>query len=637
MKKIYACLIVVALLCSMTLRAQVQSTLFENNDALSRYSELRVPEEIPVKTMQPVDVQALLDEDQQMEGMMDRPFRFGYGFDVDYKLNDGVWEYLDTVKIWSLKVTSLGAYSLNFIFKDLFLAKGAKLYIFNPNGSMVYGPVTEEQNPSGSWFLSDLVAGDEAIIQLIEPISSEEASSFTISRIVHAYLNVLPSNALNTSLSCNNDVSCHTNWREQADAVALVLLSSGDAHCSGSLLNNTNQDFRPFFLSAFHCIDSNQNGTLSTTEINNAQNWAFRFNYEKTTCGGSVITSYFTYNSANFRAAWVNTDFLLMELVSTAIITDNRVTFLGWDRSGSIPTSGTCIHHPAGDVKKISFDNHSLSINGSSISWTGAPSSPANSHWVVGFDSGTTEGGSSGSPLFNQNGRVVGQLHGGSSGCPPITKYYGRFNLSWAGGGTNSTRLSNWLDTNNTGATVLDILCHPVNLTNQTISTNRNIYSCDDINVQDVTITSGANVNMTAAGSITLSPYFYAQAGSTVHIVSTSPSSNFSLAPSSTGSSLSPDFLSSDFEMIEKKSEGNNFDFTISPNPNDGNFTLNVDSEDMKPYSIHIFNYYGGLVYKMDHCNTKQLQINQSGLPKGFYYVKLSIGADVVTKKIIIH
>jgi lysyl endopeptidase len=75
--------------------------------------------------------------------------------------------------------------------------------------------------------------------------------------------------------------------------------------------------------------------------------------------------------------------------------------------------------------------------------------------WIVQrWDIGLVEPGSSGGPLFNANNRIIGQLSFGDRniGCNPTTgesfidnNGYGRFNLSWTGGGTNTTRLSNWL------------------------------------------------------------------------------------------------------------------------------------------------------------------------------------------------
>lgn len=171
----------------------------------------------------------------------------------------------------------------------------------------------------------------------------------------------------------------------------------------------------------------------------------FKFQYKMTSCSGSTATTGITYNGAHFRAAWNTSDFALMEM-NNSPLGDARFSWLGWDRSANTPTSGTSIHHPSGDVMKISFDNGSLTENTSQISWSNGTVSPINTHWVVGFDSGTTETGSSGSPLFDQNNRVVGQLHGGSTGCPPVTKYYGQIDTSWTGGGTDATRLSNWLD-----------------------------------------------------------------------------------------------------------------------------------------------------------------------------------------------
>jgi hypothetical protein len=209
--------------------------------------------ETALKQMPQFDARKMLEEDKELEGL-DVPFRFGKGFDVDYTLKDGVWTKQGDKRIWSLRFSSSGAYSLNFIFSELNLIPDAELYIFNADGSMVYGPVTDVQNISkGATFLTDLIAGNEVTIQLIEPVATKSSSSLRISRVVHAYKNMLPfiaeiaPGAGNALLSCHNDVTCYSAWDGESKAVAMVLLSSGDATCSGSLLNNTANDFKSYF------------------------------------------------------------------------------------------------------------------------------------------------------------------------------------------------------------------------------------------------------------------------------------------------------------------------------------------------------------------------------------------------------
>ncbi|MDE5703515.1 MAG: serine protease, partial [Bacteroidales bacterium] len=259
---------------------------------------------------------------------------------------------------------------------------------------------------------------------------------------------------------------------------------------------------------------------LSETEINNAQNWAFRFHYQKTTCNGSAVYKYVTYNYAYFRAAWQPTDFLLMELQNLNNATENNLVFAGWDRSANTPQSGTGIHHPAGDVMKISFDYNNLISYSGTMSWTDSTISPVHTHWKVGYDNGTTEGGSSGSPLFNQNHRIVGQLHGGYSGCPPVSKWYGRFDKSWTGGGTNETRLSNWLDPMSSNVTDLDGMdpsCTVETIQNKVISTHTTINGCN-IDVQNVTVKNGAKLTLDAEKETTINGPFEVETGAELEI-----------------------------------------------------------------------------------------------------------------------
>lgn len=145
-----------------------------------------------------------------------------------------------------------------------------------------------------------------------------------------------------------------------------------------------------------------------------------------------------------------------MELVNSPI-GDSRFTWLGWDRSGNTPSSVVGIHHPSGDVMKYAMDNESPTIT----TITNTP----NSHWYVNnWNVGTTESGSSGSPLFDQNKRVIGQDHAGNnfSACDPNKgTYYGRFSISWTGGAADENRLSNWLDPCNTLALTTNTLRSP--------------------------------------------------------------------------------------------------------------------------------------------------------------------------------
>ena len=398
--------------------------------------------------MPPLDVQKIASARQQ-EKDDNVPFRFGKGFDTHITLADGEWTNTENGRLWTMAIESKGAYSINFVFNDFYLPEGAELYISNEEGDMLYGPVTSKVNTENGHFLTDLIKGDKVTIYLFEPSNKRNESQLTIKRVVHAYENMFSDMAygqIGSSGNCNNNVACFPAWSKESDAVALVLLSNGTEWCSGSLLMTANQSFRPYFLSAFHCIDTDiPKGSLSSSEISNAENWMFKFQYKMSSCSGGYATSGVTYNRATFRAAWNNTDFALMELRNSPA-GDSRFSWLGWDRSGNAPTAGTGIHHPSGDVMKISFDNDLITETAAGSTNSGT------THWFVDIDNGTLEHGSSGSPLFNPQKKVIGQLHNGYPGCNSSKQFwYGCFHRSWAGGGTNSTRLSNWLDPNGSG------------------------------------------------------------------------------------------------------------------------------------------------------------------------------------------
>ncbi len=263
---------------------------------------------------------------------------------------------------------------------------------------MLYGPVTSGQNTENGYFMTDVIQGDDVTIYLFEPDSDKGESLLTIKRVVHGYKNLFSGmsdskNGFGASLACNKNIACYPAWDEESDAVALVLLSGGEAWCSGALLMTANQGFNPYFLTAFHCIDTDDNNSISGSEISDAENWMFKFQYKVSSCKGNTLIPSVTYNGADFKAAWQSSDFALMEMDDSPVDDATRhswFSWLGWDRSGNTPSSGTIIHHPKGNVMKISFDYNSLT-------------SYNNTHWSVTIDSGAIEKGSSGAPLFDQN------------------------------------------------------------------------------------------------------------------------------------------------------------------------------------------------------------------------------------------
>jgi hypothetical protein len=224
-----------------------------------------------------------------------------------------------------------------------------------------------------------------------------------------------------------------------------MLVSGNSGFCSGSLINNTLNNGKPYVLTANHCFS-------------NPATWVFRFNWQSAGCNNPASEPTFQSLSGGvLRARASASDFCLVEI--TGGLQGGTVPaaftpyFNGWDNSGNTPTSAVGIHHPSGDIKKISFENNPL------ISTTFG-GSPANSHWgVTSWDEGVTEGGSSGSPLFDQNHRIIGQLHGGASACgaPVLSDEYGKISYSWTPANSDSTnQLKYWLDPTQSNATFVN-------------------------------------------------------------------------------------------------------------------------------------------------------------------------------------
>jgi lysyl endopeptidase len=444
MKKIYLLGIIVFLALSGPSKLYAQLSQGGTPQSISlQMSDANVPTEI----MPAFDLNSILAEDDTMNIKGIRPYRFGFSHLVAINnYSHGVWQTLHNGdRMWRLKIKSEDAFSINLTFSYYFLPAGATLHIYNHDRSMVIGAFTEANNQPDYLFATDLVKGDMITLEYYEPAAKMGQGSFTISQVTHAYRDLFGSEftrgGFGSSGSCNMNVACPDGapWADEIRGAVMLILGGG--LCSGSVVNNTLNDGTPYILTANHCYGGNPS------------TWVFRFNWQSAACTNPTSSPTFqSLTGSTLKARRTASDFCLVQ-INNPIPANYNAFYSGWN-NGTSPASATVsIHHPSGDIKKISFDDAPTSA-------VTAMGGENNCCWQVEWDRNTvTEGGSSGSPLFDPNHRIVGQLWGGSSDCANLNgnDYYGRFSNSWNPTGSNSTNhLKTWLDPNNSGLPVLD-------------------------------------------------------------------------------------------------------------------------------------------------------------------------------------
>jgi lysyl endopeptidase len=413
-------------------------------------------EDVSFITTEQLDYDLLASQDAVTDQYKEVPYRFGYEHEVSYSFeNTGRW-ILDTdanLAIWQLGIECPGALSISLLFSEFQIPKGGKLFIWSADRTEYIGSFTHLNNNKNGQLATGLVHGDKVVVEYIIPMDSEEMGQITIGQIVHGYRSFLNSKMVQEAYQqrgpFGNSDNCHVNvncpeavdWQIEKRAVAIIC-EGGFGLCTGAMVNNTANDGTPYFLTANHC-----------TQGANEANWVFYFNHEATNCNGSTGPTNQSISGGSVVANNAGSDFALLLLNDTPPASFN-VQYAGWDATDdeSAVQSAVCIHHPSGDVKKISWENDAPyhSVGNSAQVW-----------WIDNWEVGVTEPGSSGSPLFNQDHRIIGQLFGGASACNGTSgngqyDFYGRFGVSWDTGTLASTRLRDWLDPGNTGTLVLD-------------------------------------------------------------------------------------------------------------------------------------------------------------------------------------
>lgn len=386
---------------------------------------------IEVATLPDLSVQVQLQVEADKRAPKHQPG--GHKFGLDQHLNvsalaAGRWEAAGAEWVWRYTVSSPAAHALLPVFNDWVMPRGARFFVFSDKDTA--GAFSAFNNKPNREFAVRPVQGDTVTFEYNGP--KDAALRLSIDKVIHVYRGF--GTCFGCSQSCNVNANCEegTEWSRQSAGVTILMNTGSRGYCSGSMINSVSG--KQLYLTAEHC----QPGS----------NDIIGFKFEAPGCQDPASAP--SYNSAQglrtlakgSTSSGTRSDFQIMEVVET-IPASWGVYLNGWDAT-PVPSSGTqlyddvhAIHHPAADIKKISR-------SGDGATTAGWGSSTGNTHWWVKtwekgqsptlFDYGTTEGGSSGSPLFNEDKQIIGQLTGGAASCSyNYDDYFGAVFQSFTG------------------------------------------------------------------------------------------------------------------------------------------------------------------------------------------------------------
>ena len=413
---------------------------------------------IATHVLSPLDIGELLREEELgkkfQQGMA---FKYGKARPTNLTLqNAGSWEKGKEGGVWRLKIKSPNAYSLNLTFKDFFIPPGGRLFLYSPDRGVLLGAFTQKNNRDNGRFGTIPIRGDEVILEYNEPLRVSGLGTMTVSSVVHAYKDDTgnpfvrtggSTKLMSTQSPCFLGINCNiaNSFQDEKRAVVRITTSSGD-RCTGTLVGTTDSgSYIPYVLTARHCKFGD-----GDPQPGQSLDWTFLYNYESSSnvCQGSSSSS----NDSSFGATIVaqknfsHTDGLLLQLDHAPLASFNSY-YAGWSRIE--PATGSHlygVHHPGGAVKKFVRD----------LNYIQDPLDVLSFRTITEWENYDTAEGSSGSALFDANGRIIGQLHANFPGRSDITcdknyDWYGDFNDSWSGS-NSSYRFKDWLDPVNSNA-----------------------------------------------------------------------------------------------------------------------------------------------------------------------------------------
>lgn len=420
---------------------QIVTVASSANEILEKFniSDSNEPPIVSFPALTSQELKALYIQDS-IADLYNESYRFAKLLETNLTSDSyGIWSTKGANRIWKVGIYGTEALSLSLTFQNLSLPLNAGLYLISGSKDLVCGPFTTDNIPLINEISTEVLQSSKLYIYYYEPLSVIP-STIHINKIGFGYRD-----GSGSSLNCNVDVTDNRGdcFRLEQRGVGLLLINHSTALCSCTLINstNSNENLQPFILTGNHC-------TVTLGNNIDFDNLGVRFKFWK----GSYQFGWVTYIGVQQLAATGTiSDCSLLRLNQTPTA-DRGLFYLGWSRSNLAPSNSTVLHHPRGDVMKISHDAQNSNANTEALTFGTFPL-PVNSAWrfspVQEGDFGIIEGGSSGSSLLNPEHRIVGQAKGGdhyTCNNLDVNTWFPRFDLSWNTGTTSATRLRDWLD-----------------------------------------------------------------------------------------------------------------------------------------------------------------------------------------------
>jgi hypothetical protein len=587
------------------------------------------------------------------------------GYNYGKEVNANVNFFSDALKIptndgylYILNIQS-DAEGYQFIFDEFKLTDGCDLFIYNDNKNMTLGAFTYINNRSDERFVTQFITGGNVYIELFIPTGANNGLKFNLDKVVFIYDGIFSTRDLSipnfggSSENCHINTSCYAGgYSNQIKSVVTLFYPAEDGNWSvgsGVLVNKSNNyadSQQPFLLTAIHVIESKR-----------IKDFIILYRYEGDWCYDSGIGKINSTNSSAGISEIVSSeeklDVALLKISNTVgEIRDYNISFAGWDTRQLFHVNFSYgIHHPGGDIKKISFSYNPLELHHFNSSECPDPFNENKDYIKVVWSDGVTAKGSSGSPLFSASGYVIGVLSGGFSYCETPTNieepcgiegplgpdFYGslqRFNSEFKLSKHLGTSIyTSWVDSY---SPVLEpppaIKCDREVVYNSSYDIrNKQIDGFGTVTINplsQVILESNMWSYIEAYDKIILKPGFHVKSGASfIAKIAECPTSS-GIFKSKTIDELTP---ANEHNTIEEQDDSS---ISIFPNPTSS--LLNIVSENDAIRSMTIFIYDNtGILISSHHFDKKIALIDIGNQKPGIYILEVIVDDHSYFHKII--